>query len=187
MLRIINLIIGELISNEWKLFEKKIQLERLLDFITHILEVKQKPFLVNILISNLPFIINKAHGKIYYIFISDCLHIPHILQFVKTNLNAISMIVNNFYNSLSFDLTRIGIDLIRLISDSLNKTSWTKIVEFSSQNNQIYNAGGILSKLSDMIKEKKIKLKSSTILKIKESAEKSNSDKLLKFYASLKA
>lgn len=190
LFRFIHLIIGELISIEWEQLEKKIRMERLLDFIKHILELIKGPTYANsyirILITNLPIIQNKAHGKLYYSYIVDYLHIPHILQYVKTNQEIISTLVNTFCNSHSFNETRIGIDLLHLISDSLNKKLWSKIIEFSLKNDQIYNAGGIFNRLSDLIKEKKIKLKSTTISKVKESAELLNSNELLKFYNSLK-
>lgn len=186
----INLIIGELISIEWEPLEKRIRMERLLDFIQHILELKKDLYFANnyirTLITDLPIILNKAHGEIYYKYIAYYLHIPQILQYVKTNQEIISTLVNTFCNSFSYNETRIGIDVLHLISDSLNKKLWSKIIKASLENDQIYNAGGIFNQLCDLMKKKKIKLKSATISKIKEAAGLLNSNELLEFYNSLK-
>lgn len=190
LFRFINLIIGELISIKWEPLEKRIRMERLLDFIQHILELKKDPSFINnyirTLIANLPIILNKTLGDVYYNYIVYYLRIPHILQYVKTNQEIISTLVNTFCNSHSFNETRIGIDVLRLISDTLNKKLWSKIIKASLENDQIYNAGRIFNQLSALIKKSKIKLKSATISKIKEVAELLNSNELLEFYNSLK-
>jgi len=56
-----------------------------------------------------------------------------------------------------YDITN---PILNLISESLNKKSWLKIIECSLENDQIYNSNGVIDALYNLIKKENVKLKS---------------------------
>lgn len=146
MSSIINLIIGELISIEWESIEKRIQLERLLDFVQHILELIKDPSNVNYyartLITDLPIILTKAHGKLYYTYILNYIQIPHILQYVQTNQKITYIPFPRLLYSLAYSL-------IRSYKSDLAIKVIQKTIQLDPKNGDYYDSYGEILLMSN--------------------------------------